>query len=29
MPSFVNPEKCDGCKPLDKTSCPYICPHAL
>ena len=20
-PSFVNPDKCDGCKALDKTAC--------
>ncbi|MCG6869612.1 MAG: adenylyl-sulfate reductase subunit beta [Gammaproteobacteria bacterium] len=29
MPSFVNPEKCDGCKGLDKTACQYICPNDL
>ena len=29
MPSFVNPEKCDGCKALDKTACQYICPNDL
>ncbi|MBI4455324.1 MAG: adenylyl-sulfate reductase subunit beta [Acidobacteria bacterium] len=29
MPSFVNPEKCDGCKGLDKTACQYICPNNL
>lgn len=29
MPSFVNPEKCDGCKALDKTACMYICPNDL
>jgi len=29
MPSFVNPEKCDGCKALDRTACQYICPHDL
>jgi adenylylsulfate reductase subunit B len=29
MPSFVNPEKCDGCKALDKTACQYICPNNL
>ena len=29
MPSFVNPEKCDGCKALDKTACQHICPNDL
>lgn len=29
MPSFVNPEKCDGCKALDKTACQYSCPNDL
>jgi adenylylsulfate reductase subunit B len=29
MPSFVNPEKCDGCKALDKTACQFICPNDL
>jgi adenylylsulfate reductase, subunit B len=29
MPSYVNPEKCDGCKALDKTACMYICPNDL
>ncbi len=29
MPSFVNPEKCDGCKALGKTACQYICPNNL
>ncbi len=29
MPSFVIPEKCDGCKALDKTACQYICPNDL
>lgn len=29
MPSYVNPEKCDGCKGGDKTACMYICPHDL
>ena len=27
MPSYVIPEKCDGCKALDKTACQYICPN--
>ena len=29
MPSFVIPEKCDGCKALDRTACQYICPNDL
>ncbi len=29
MPSFVMPDKCDGCKALDKTACQYICPNDL
>ena len=29
MPSYVNTEKCDGCKALDKTACQYICPNDL
>ena len=29
MPSFVIPDKCDGCKALDKTACQYICPNDL
>ncbi len=29
MPSFVIPQKCDGCKALDKTACQYICPNDL
>ena len=29
MPSYVNPEKCDGCKALDKTACQHICPSDL
>jgi len=29
MPSFVMPEKCDGCKALDKTACQYVCPNDL
>ncbi len=29
MPSYVNPEKCDGCKALDKTACQHICPNNL
>lgn len=29
MPSYVNPEKCDGCKALDRTACQHICPNDL
>jgi len=29
VPSYVIPEKCDGCKALDKTACQYICPNDL
>ena len=29
MPTFVNPEKCDGCKALDRPACHYICPNDL
>ncbi|MBF0105172.1 MAG: adenylyl-sulfate reductase subunit beta [Deltaproteobacteria bacterium] len=29
MPSYVNREKCDGCKALDKTACQHICPNDL
>lgn len=29
MPSYVNPEKCDGCKALQRTACMYICPNDL
>ena len=29
MPSYVNPEKCDGCKALDKTACQHACPNDL
>jgi adenylylsulfate reductase subunit B len=29
MPSFVIPEKCDGCKALERTACQYICPNDL
>ncbi len=29
MPSYVNVEKCDGCKGLDRTACQYICPNDL
>lgn len=29
MPTFVNPDKCDGCKALDRPACHYICPADL
>ena len=29
MPTFVNPDKCDGCKALDRPACQYICPNDL
>ena len=29
MPSYVIPEKCDGCKAQDKTACQYVCPNDL
>ena len=29
MPTYVNPEKCDGCKALDKPACQYICPSDI
>ena len=29
MPSYVIPDKCDGCKALDMTACQYICPNNL
>ena len=29
MPSYVDPEKCDGCKALERTACEYICPNDL
>ena len=29
MPSYVNPDKCDGCKALDRPACHYICPNDL
>ncbi len=29
MPSYVIPEKCDGCKAVDKTACQYVCPNDL
>ena len=29
MPTFVNPDKCDGCKALSGPACMYICPADL
>lgn len=29
MPTYVNPDKCDGCKALARTACQYICPNDL
>ncbi len=29
MPTFVNPQKCDGCKALEVPACMYICPNNL
>lgn len=29
MPTFVNPDKCDGCRGLARTACQYICPNDL
>ena len=29
MPTFVNPDKCDGCKALARPACQYICPADL
>lgn len=29
MPTYVNPDKCDGCKALDRPACAYICPNDL
>ena len=29
MPTFVNPDKCDGCKALAAPACQYICPADL
>jgi len=26
MPTYVNPNKCDGCKALDRPACHHICP---
>ena len=29
MPTYVNPNKCDGCKALDRPACHYICPSDI
>jgi adenylylsulfate reductase subunit B len=29
MPTFVHPDKCDGCRALDRPACHYICPNDL
>ncbi len=29
MPTYVNPDKCDGCRALDRPACMYICPMDL
>lgn len=29
MPTYVNPDKCDGCKALDRPACYYICPSDI
>lgn len=29
MPTYVNPDKCDGCKALERPACMYICPMNL
>lgn len=29
MPTYVNPDKCDGCKALDRPACFYICPSDI
>jgi adenylylsulfate reductase subunit B len=29
MPTYVNPDKCDGCKALDRPACHYICPSDI
>ena len=29
MPTFVHPDKCDGCQALDRPACHYICPNDL
>ena len=29
MPTYVNPNKCDGCKALDRPACVYTCPSDI
>ena len=29
MPTYVDPNKCDGCRGLSRTACMYICPNDL
>ena len=29
MPTYVNPDKCDGCKALDQPACTFICPSDI
>ena len=29
MPTYVNPDKCDGCRALERPACMYICPMDL
>ena len=29
MPTYVDPDKCDGCRALDRLACMYICPMDL
>ena len=29
MPTYVNPDKCDGCKALNRPACRYICPSDI
>ena len=29
MPTYVNPDKCDGCRALERPACMYICPMNL
>ena len=29
MPTYVDPNKCDGCLSLERTVCQYICPNDL
>ena len=29
MPTFVDPNKCDGCRALARPACMYICPADL